>query len=76
MWNTLKSFLESKKAIAAIVGLVLTAYGQKLGIPAERTDSIIKLVLVYMGAQGIADFQKSATLAKISADTAAAPKKP
>ena len=67
MIETLKDLLKSKKALAAIVGILLTAYGDKLGITADKIPDLIKLILTYIGAQGIADFQKSATLANLAA---------
>ena len=60
--NVIKELLNSKKFIAALVG-VATSVAIQLGIPEVRIDEMITIIspiLAYIGAQGFADMGKSA----------------
>lgn len=60
MW---KAFFTSKKAVAAIVGSAVTIFAPTLHLSDVALDAIQKLVMVYIGAQGVADFGKGAKAA-------------
>jgi len=70
MLEAIKGILSSKKALAAIVGVVVSLVA-KLGIdlPTEALLAILTPILAYILGQGVADIGKEA--AKSEAKTAA-----
>lgn len=57
--------LKSKKFLAMITAIAVFAVGRiGLDIDASRLDPIWQMILVYVGAQGVADAGKSAALIK------------
>jgi uncharacterized protein YpuA (DUF1002 family) len=64
MWKIVADIVTSKKALAAIAGVVIAAtnrYG--LQLPEEAVNQIIAAVIAYVVGQGLADFGKNATVA-------------
>lgn len=61
MWDTIKSILQSKKALAAIVGMIATLFG-KIGwnISAGELLVMVSPIVAYIVGQGIADNGKEA----------------
>lgn len=57
--DLIKALLSSKKFIAAIIGGIV-AIGARYGLKLDpdMVDDLVKLFLVYIGAQGLADFRK------------------
>jgi len=68
--NALKGLMGSKKAMAAIVGVVITGWGTKIGIPADNLNEIVYLIIAYIVGQGAADWGKSAAAAAVAAPPA------
>lgn len=61
--------LQSKKFIASIVAAVLALIGFYLGLTVEQIAIITGPLMVYVGAQGLADFGKErAIIEKIPGD--------
>ena len=58
MTDVVKQLGGSKKAVATVVGILLIAFGGKLGLTQEQQDAICYLVLAYVAARGAADFGK------------------
>ena len=61
MWDAVKGILGSKKAIAAIAGVVVSLVA-KVGIDLE-TDAIVAIlapIMAYIVGQGVADIGKEA----------------
>lgn len=61
MWDAIKGILGSKKAIAAIAGVVVSLVA-KVGIDLE-TDAIVAIlapIMAYIVGQGVADIGKEA----------------
>jgi hypothetical protein len=61
MWKTLAELLTSKKALAAVAGVIIAAtnrYG--LQLPEEAVNQILAAVVAYVIGQGLADFGKAA----------------
>jgi hypothetical protein len=59
--SLVRELLSSKKFVVSLVGLV-SAVAVKLGYPEASVDEILTVLspmLVYVGAQGFADFGKS-----------------
>ena len=57
--QALKDMLSSKKAIAMIVGLLVSIGGKYgLEIPTEELTAVLSPLLVYIAGQGIADIGK------------------
>jgi hypothetical protein len=65
MLDTLKSILKSKKAIAAIAGVVVTVAGPKIGIDQSQAEKIVALLVAYVIGQGVADHGKEAAKGKM-----------
>lgn len=66
--DLIRELLRSKKFVTALLG-VITAVAVKYGIPEASVTELFAVVsplLVYIGAQGAADFGKSA--AQVDAD--------
>ena len=60
MIDALKQMLSSKKAIAAIAGVVVAAAGRYgLQLDAEAVNQILAPIVAYILGQSIADFGKS-----------------
>lgn len=60
--SLVRELLSSKKFVVSLVGLV-SAVAVKLGYPEASVDEILTVLspmLVYVGAQGFADFGKAA----------------
>lgn len=59
MMDVFRQLLNSKKAIAAVAG-VLIALAARVGLdlPVESTHEIIAVVVAYIVGQGLADFGK------------------
>lgn len=55
MLDGLKKLLTSKKALALIVGILTVVLQTGLGLDPAFVDEIVKLVMTYLGAQGIVD---------------------
>lgn len=59
MINALKEMLSSKKAIAAIAGLIVAGAGRiGLGLPPDAVAEITAVIVAYIVGQGIADAGK------------------
>ena len=59
MIDALKGMLCSKKAIAMVVGLVVSIVGSCVyAVPANELATILSPLLVYIAAQGVADIGK------------------
>jgi uncharacterized membrane protein (DUF441 family) len=60
MIDAIKQMFASKKAIAAIAGVVVAAAGRYgLQLDAESVNQILAPIVAYILGQGIADFGKS-----------------
>lgn len=71
--NPWGEMFRSKKFVALLVGVafsLLTQVGVK--VTAEVQEQVINLILVYMGAQGVADVGKSYAQVKTKVETAKA----
>jgi len=64
MLDTLKGLIASKKAVAMIVGVLMGAFGKKLGLDETSVTQIVGAVMAYVIGQGIADHGKEAVKAK------------
>ena len=59
MLQTIKNMLSSKKALAMIVGLLVSGAGKYgLEIPTEELTTVLSPLLAYIVGQGIADVGK------------------
>ena len=59
MLQALKGMLGSKKAIAMVVGLLVSIGGKYgLEIPTQELTAVLSPLLVYIAGQGIADIGK------------------
>lgn len=58
--KALQDMLGSKKALATLIGVLLTVFAPKMGIPPEKIQDIVYLVMAYIVGQGVADFGKGA----------------
>jgi hypothetical protein len=67
MLDTLKGLIASKKAVAMIVGVLMGAFGKKLGLDEDSLTKIIGSIMAYVIGQGIADHGKEAVKAKEAA---------
>jgi len=55
-----RELLSSKKFVAVLLGVAITAASSLgLEVDAQKLDSMIQLLMVYLGAQGVADAGKS-----------------
>ena len=55
------AFLTSKKAIAAVVGVILVASNRiGLQLPETELTAVVSTVVAYVVSQGLADFGKAA----------------
>jgi hypothetical protein len=61
----LKSLVSSKKGAAMVAGVIMAAFGKKLGLDEAAVTSIVATVVAYLVGQGIADHGKEA--AKVQA---------
>lgn len=50
--------LSWKKALAAAIAAAITVFGNDLGLNEATIGSLITIILVFIGAQGVADFGK------------------
>ena len=62
-----KSLLTSKKAAAMVAGVLMAAFGKKVGLDETAVTSIVATVIAYLVGQGIADHGKEAVKAKEAA---------
>ena len=61
MWNMFAELLTSKKALAAVSGVIIAAaarYG--LNLPEDAVNQILAPIVAYIVGQGLADFGKGA----------------
>lgn len=65
--NLIKSLLSSKKAAAMVAGVLMAAFGKKIGLDEQAVTSIVATVIAYLVGQGIADHGKEAVKAKEAA---------
>lgn len=63
----LKSLATSKKAAAMVAGVVMAAFGKKLGLDEAAVTSIVATVVAYIIGQGVADAGKEAARVKAEA---------
>lgn len=56
----LKSILTSKKSAATVAGILMAAFGSKIGLDPAAVESIVYTVIAYLVGQGIADHGKEA----------------
>lgn len=70
MKQTLIDLFTSKKFLAALAAIVVYVAG-RLGFDVDAVvlDRIVTALLVYVGAQGIADHGKSAAQVSVAADS-------
>jgi len=57
-WRELVNSKKFKMAAAAIIGLVVNSLAKNGGVTPDAWNEIVKIVLVYLGAQGLADYGK------------------
>lgn len=62
----IKSLVTSKKAAAMVAGVLMAAFGKKVGLDESAVTSIVATVIAYLVGQGIADHGKEAVKAKES----------
>jgi uncharacterized membrane protein (DUF441 family) len=68
MIDALKEMISSKKAIAAIAGLIVAAAGRVgLGLPTDAVVQITGIIIAYIVGQGIADAGKHARVVTVKA---------
>lgn len=60
----LKTILTSKKALAAIVAVIMALVGKKIGLDEQTVTLIVGAIASYVVGQGIADNGKEAVIAK------------
>ena len=65
MLDMIKGLVASKKAAAAVAGVVMSIFGKKIGLDEAAVQSIIYTLIAYILGQGVADMNKEA--AKINA---------
>jgi len=65
MWDAIKGILGSKKALAAIAGVVVSLVA-KLGVdlPTDALVAILAPIMAYIVGQGVADIGKEAAKVK------------
>ena len=56
----MKEIANSKKFWMSIVGVAVGAVGYYLDLPSDEITTLVAPFLVYVGAQGLADFGKAA----------------
>ena len=64
MGAMLKSLIGSKKALAAIVAVIMALIGKKVGLEADSVTQVVGAIIAYIVGQGIADAGKEAVIAK------------
>lgn len=70
----LLEMLKSKKFIALLIGVLITVaskFGFTFGVDVQ--DKLVDLIMVYIGAQGVADAGKSFAIANAATKTATTP---
>lgn len=55
----LKKYLDSKKAISALLGSLLLGLFYFLGVPAEQALAFISPILAHIGGQSVVDVAKA-----------------
>ena len=68
MLDAIKGFVASKKAIAMLVGLIMSIFGKKWGLDEQAVMSVVGTIVAYMVAQGVADHGKEAAKVQIVAN--------
>lgn len=58
MLDSLKDAFTSKKFLAAVVGAIVVAFGQGVGLSDEQSMKISAMVVAYIVGQGVADHGK------------------
>ena len=64
MGNVIRGLITSKKAVAMLVGVLMSAFGKKMGLDETSVTQIVGAVMAYCIGQGIADHGKEAVKAK------------
>jgi hypothetical protein len=65
MWETVKSMLTSKKVLASIAGVIVAGAARiGLELDTEAVLAVISPIMLYILAQGMADFGKEANKPK------------
>lgn len=60
MLDTIKGLIASKKAAAMLAGIIMSAFGKKMGLDEQAVTSIVATIIAYLVGQGIADHGKEA----------------
>ena len=69
--NLIKQLLSSKKAIAAVTGVLVSVVGRwGLDLPVDAVNQIVGVIAAYIVGQGIADAGKEAVRLQNAADQA------
>lgn len=63
----IKSLLASKKAAAALAGIIMSLFGKKVGFDEAAVQSVVYTLIAYIVGQGVADHGKEAVKAKDAA---------
>jgi fatty acid desaturase len=58
---------EWKKLLVAVIGVVITFFGEALGIPESLIQNLIAIIAAFLVGQGLADFGKGKEVARIKA---------
>lgn len=67
--NFIKQLLSSKKAIAAVTGVLVSVVGRwGLDLPPDAVNQIVGVIAAYILGQGIADAGKEAVRLQAEAD--------
>jgi hypothetical protein len=64
MLGMLKGFIASKKAAAMVAGILMSAFGKKVGLDESAVTSIVATIIAYIVGQGVADMNKEAAKIK------------
>jgi len=61
VWKVFADVVTSKKALAAIAGVIIAATNSRgLQLPEEAVNQILAAIVAYVVGQGLADFGKGA----------------
>jgi|15BtaG_2_1085339.scaffolds.fasta_scaffold00277_10 hypothetical protein len=56
--SVFKQFFDSKKFLAALSAALVILFSDGLGLTADQAEDIVKVIMLYIGAQGVADIGK------------------
>lgn len=56
---------EWKKLVAAVIGAMVTFFGEALGLDADQIQTLIQLIMAFLIGQGLADFGKGKRVAEM-----------